>query len=66
LCGLLNAWSGSEVAIALSPAGFLGGVVDVTMNAEGARIERRLGRPILAGCAPQRRSAWRSGRFWTA
>ena len=29
-------------------AGFLGGVVDVTMNAEGARIERRLGRPILA------------------
>ena len=28
--------------------GFFGGVVDVTMNAEGARIERRLGRPILA------------------
>jgi Major Facilitator Superfamily len=48
LCGLLNAWSGTEVAIALIPAGFLGGVVDVAMNAEGARIERRLGRPILA------------------
>jgi hypothetical protein len=48
LCGLLNAWSGTEVAIALIVAGFLGGVVDVTMNAEGARIERRLGRPILA------------------
>ena len=29
-------------------SGLLGGVVDVTMNAEGARIERRLGRPILA------------------
>ena len=33
---------------ALIIAGFLGGVVDVLMNAEGARIERRLGRPILA------------------
>jgi hypothetical protein len=48
LCGLLNAWSGAAVAIAIIPTGFLGGVVDVTMNAEGARIERRLGRPILA------------------
>ena len=48
LCGLLNAWSEAEVAVALIVAGFLGGVVDVTMNAEGARIERRLGRPILA------------------
>ena len=48
LCGLLNAWSEGEVAVALIVAGFLGGVVDVTMNAEGARIERRLGRPILA------------------
>ena len=36
------------MASALIAAGFLGGVVDVTMNAEGARIERRLGRPILA------------------
>jgi hypothetical protein len=48
LCGLLNAASGAAVAITLIPTGFLGGVVDVTMNAEGARIERRLGRPILA------------------
>ena len=48
LCGLLNASSKVEVALALIVAGFLGGVVDVTMNAEGARIERRLGRPILA------------------
>ena len=36
------------MAIALIAAGFLGGVVDVLMNAEGARIERGLGRPILA------------------
>jgi hypothetical protein len=48
LCGLLNASSGAGVAVTLIPTGFLGGVVDVTMNAEGARIERRLGRPILA------------------
>ena len=48
LCALLNAWSMPEVAGLLIVSGFLGGVVDVTMNAEGARIERRLGRPILA------------------
>jgi hypothetical protein len=48
LCGLLNASSGVAVAITLIPTGFLGGVVDVTMNAEGARIERQLGWPILA------------------
>ena len=48
LCALLNASSEAWVAIALIVAGFLGGVVDVLMNAEGARIERRLGRPILA------------------
>ena len=48
LCGLLNAASEAWVAIALIIAGFVGGIVDVTMNAEGARIERRLGRPILA------------------
>ena len=29
--------------------GFLAGIVDLTMNAAGARIERRLGRPVLAG-----------------
>ena len=48
LCALLNASSTAWVAIALIAAGFLGGVVDVLMNAEGARIERGLGRPILA------------------
>ena len=48
LCAVLNAGSAAWVASALIAAGFLGGVVDVTMNAEGARIERRLGRPILA------------------
>ena len=29
--------------------GFLAGLVDLTMNAAGARIERSLGRPVLAG-----------------
>jgi predicted MFS family arabinose efflux permease len=48
LCALLNASSEAWVAVALIAAGFLGGVVDVLMNAEGARIERGLGRPILA------------------
>jgi hypothetical protein len=48
LCGLLNASTSAWVAVTLIPTGFLGGVVDVTMNAEGARIERRRGRPILA------------------
>jgi MFS family permease len=48
LCALLSASSEAWVAIALIVAGFLGGVVDILMNAEGARIERRLGRPILA------------------
>jgi hypothetical protein len=48
LCALLDASSETWVAIALIVAGFLGGMVDVLMNAEGARIERRLGRPILA------------------
>lgn len=48
LCGLLNASSRVAVAALLIPSGFIGGVVDVIMNAEGARIERQLGRPILA------------------
>jgi hypothetical protein len=48
LCALLNATSEAWVAIALIVTGFLAGVVDVLMNAEGARIERGLGRPILA------------------
>jgi hypothetical protein len=48
LCAVLNAGSTAWVATALVVAGFIGGVVDLLMNAEGARIERRLGRPILA------------------
>jgi hypothetical protein len=48
LCALLDASTETWVAIALIVAGFLGGVVDLLMNAEGARIERWLGRPILA------------------
>ncbi len=48
LCALLNASSETWVATALIVSGFVGGVVDVLMNAEGARIERGLGRPILA------------------
>ena len=48
LCGVLEAWSGAAVAGFLVLSGFLGGLVDVTMNAEGARIERRAGKPILA------------------
>src|SRR6202034_384450 len=48
LCALLNASSQAWVAIALTLSGFVGGVVDLLMTAEGARIERRLGRPILA------------------
>jgi hypothetical protein len=48
LCALLNAETALTVGGILIGAGLLGGVVDVTMNAEGARIERRLGRPILA------------------
>jgi len=48
LCALLNASNGVWVAIVLIASGFLGGVVDVLMNAEGAGIERGLGRPILA------------------
>ena len=41
---------GSPLALflALPIYGFFGGMVDLTMNAAGARIERGLGRPILA------------------
>ena len=48
LCWLLSAASPATVAGSLIAAGFLAGLVDVTMNAEGARIERALARPILA------------------
>ena len=45
---LLAASSGATMATSLIASGFLGGTTDVLMNAEGARIERRLGKPILA------------------
>ena len=48
LCGLLDAVSGAAVAGFLIASGLIGGVVDVTMNAEGARIERLRGQPIFA------------------
>ena len=48
LCVLLNAGTALVVASVLIASGLLAGVTDVTMNAEGARIERSLGRPILA------------------
>ena len=47
LCALLDTCAGIAGAGAHIASGFLGGVVDVTMNAEGARIDR-LGKPILA------------------
>ncbi len=48
LCDLLDAVSGAAVAGFLIVSGLIGGVVDVTMNAEGARIERLRGQPIFA------------------
>jgi hypothetical protein len=48
LCALLNARTALTVGGIMIGSGLLGGVVDVTMNAEGAQIERRLRRPILA------------------
>lgn len=48
LCWLLNAATSAAVSGCLIFVGFLAGVVDVIMNAEGARIERAVGRPILA------------------
>ena len=51
LCALLDASSETWVAIALIVTGFVGGVVDVLMNAEGARIERGLGRPDSGSAA---------------
>ena len=51
--GLLLAWlllveSPLSLLVALPVYGFFAGMVDLTMNAAGARIERGLGRPILA------------------
>jgi len=48
LLALLNAGTALMVGTLLIASSLFGGVVDVTMNAEGARLERRLGRPILA------------------
>ncbi|RBP18174.1 hypothetical protein DFR50_101118 [Roseiarcus fermentans] len=48
LLGLLNAQSVASVASLLVVSGFLGGLLDVAMNSEGARIERSRGKPILA------------------
>ena len=46
---LLVAQSSSAIIISLIAFGLFTGLVDLTMNAEGARVERDLGRPILAG-----------------
>jgi hypothetical protein len=46
---LLLAQSPWAILVALIVFGLFGGLVDLTMNAEGARVERDLGRPILAG-----------------
>jgi hypothetical protein len=48
LAALLNARSAPFVYGALIALAFGAGLLDLTMNAEGARIERHLGRPILA------------------
>jgi hypothetical protein len=48
LAALLNARSAPYVYGALTGLAFGAGLLDLTMNAEGARIERQLGRPILA------------------
>jgi len=49
LCGgLLLVATPLALFVALPTYGFFAGIVDLTMNAAGARIERRLGRPILA------------------
>ena len=48
LLALLNARSEGAVAGLLLLFAGLAGVVDVAMNAEGARIERQRGKPILA------------------
>ena len=48
LAGLLAAYSPLTLGVGLIAYGMLAGVLDATMNAEGARIEKRLGLPILA------------------
>jgi MFS family permease len=46
---LLVAQSPGAILASLIAFGIFGGLVDLTMNAEGARVERDLARPILAG-----------------
>ena len=48
LAGLLAARSPLSLGVGLLAYGALAGALDATMNAEGARIEQRLGIPILA------------------
>ncbi|WP_158813958.1 MFS transporter [Methylocapsa sp. S129] len=49
VASLLIAQSSSAIFINMIAFGVFGGLVDLTMNAEGARVERDLSRPILAG-----------------
>jgi hypothetical protein len=46
---LLVAQSSAALFVSLIAFGIFAGLVDLTMNAEGARVEKDLGRPILAG-----------------
>lgn len=41
--------SATTLFAGLGVNGALGGLVDLTMNAEGTKLERQLGRPVLAG-----------------
>ena len=49
LAAVLSAQSPTWLFLALIFYGFFAGAVDLTMNVEGSRIERRLGRPIMSG-----------------
>jgi hypothetical protein len=46
---LLTAQSALGVVVCLAVYGAFAGLVDLTMNAEGARVERALARPVFAG-----------------
>jgi predicted MFS family arabinose efflux permease len=47
--GLLLAPSGLFIFLGLAVFGFFAGLLDVTMNAEGTRVEHDVGRTVLAG-----------------
>jgi MFS family permease len=49
VASLLMARSSGAVVVCLVAFGVFAGLVDLTMNAEGARVERALARPIFAG-----------------